>query len=87
MQRVLKGSSCHRAGISAGDVLIAMDRIKLDNSNLEKLLGRYQAGDNVEILGFRRDELMTFKLTLEVATPDTAYLKIEDAGQLKGWIS
>ncbi|RLU04108.1 MAG: M61 family peptidase [Ketobacter sp.] len=87
VQRVLNGSSAHQAGISAGDVLIALDRIKLDNSNLEKLLGRYQAGDKVEIVGFRRDELMTFSLTLAAGGEDTAYLQIEDESQLKGWLS
>ncbi len=86
MQRVLNGSSAHRAGISAGDVLIALDRIKLDSSNLEKLLSRYQAGDRVEIIGFRRDELMTFTLALEEGGADTAYLQIAEESKLKGWI-
>ena len=87
VQRVLNGSSAHRAGISAGDLLIAMDRIKLDNSNLEKLLARYQAGATVEVMGFRRDELMTFSVTLEAGSEDTAYLQIEDASKLKGWLN
>ncbi|RLT96344.1 M61 family metallopeptidase [Ketobacter sp.] len=86
VQRVLNGSSAHRAGISAGDTLIALNRIRLDNGNLEKLLARYEAGDQVDIVGFRRDELMQFQLTLEAGTPDTAYLQIQDAERLKGWI-
>ena len=86
VQRVLNGSSAHRAGISAGDTLIALNRIKLDSSNLEKLIARYQAGDRVEMIGFRRDELMTFTLTLETGSADTAYLQLDDKTKLKGWI-
>lgn len=87
VQRVLLNSCAHRAGISAGDTLIALDRIKLDNSNLEKLIGRYQAGECAEIVGFRRDELMTFSVTLEAAQEDTAWLELEDVEKLKGWLS
>jgi len=87
VQRVLIGSSAHQAGISAGDVLIALDRIKLDNSNLEKLLSRYKADETVEIIGFRRDELMTFKVKLATAPEDTVWLEIGDASKLKGWLT
>ena len=85
--RVLHGSSAHRAGVSAGDTLIALNRIKVDNSNLETLLGRYQAGDQVDVTAFRRDELMQFKVTLEAGSDDTAYLQIEDEGKLAGWLN
>ena len=67
--------------------LYGLIRNPLDMRNLEKLLGRYQAGDKVEIVGFRRDELMTFSLTLAAGGEDTAYLQIEDESQLKGWLS
>lgn len=87
VMRVLHGSSAHRAGVSAGDTLIAINRIKVDNSNLETLLGRYQAGDQVDVTAFRRDELMQFKVTLEAGSDDTAYLQIEDEGKLAGWLN
>jgi len=87
VQRVLTGSAAQRAGISAGDVLIALDRIKLENGNLDKLLSRYEAGQPVEIMGFRRDELMRFAVSLTTGSEDTAWLQIEDGEKLKGWLS
>lgn len=84
--RALKGRCGQRAGISAGDVLIALDRIKVDGGSLEKLLSRYQPGDTIDLLAFRRDELMSFQVTLEAAPEDTAWLEIKDADKLKGWL-
>ena len=69
---VYDGGAAHRAGLSAGDVLVAIDgiRIPADSapSALEQLLGRYAAGDVVKVHVFRRDELMALHATL--ATDD-----------------
>lgn len=85
--RVVNDSSAHRAGISAGDILIAINRIKVDNSNFETLLSRYQKGDQIDITAFRRDELMQFTMTLEPGANDTAYLQIQEESKLTGWLS
>ena len=66
---VYEGGVAHRAGLSAGDVLVAIDRLRVTAGNLDKLLGRYRTGDNVEIMAFRRDELMHFTAVL---APDEA---------------
>lgn len=61
----------HQAGLSAGDVLIAVDSLRVTGSNLDSLLQRYRVGDVVQIHAFRRDELMSFEVTLESdATPN-----------------
>ncbi|MFT5534007.1 MAG: putative metalloprotease with PDZ domain [Burkholderiaceae bacterium] len=54
----------HRAGLSAGDVLVAIDGLRINATNLADLLRRYRAGDKVEVHAFRRDELMTFNVKL-----------------------
>lgn len=65
---VFEGGTAHRAGISAGDILLAIDglRVSAENpaANLEKQLAPYSAGDTVEIHIFRRDELMKLKAIL-----------------------
>ncbi len=63
LANVYEGGAAHRAGLSAGDVLVALEGIRVSN-NIETLLARYRVGDTVTILAFRRDELMTFSVRL-----------------------
>lgn len=66
---VYEGGVAHQAGLSAGDVLVALDGLRVTASNLDTLLKRYRAGDAIAVLAFRRDELMAFTV---VAKPDVA---------------
>ena len=61
---VFENSVAHRAGLSAGDFLVALDGLRVTATNLSNLLRRYRAGDSAVMHAFRRDELMTFKLKL-----------------------
>ncbi|MFC5476456.1 M61 family metallopeptidase [Paraherbaspirillum soli] len=63
LANVYEGGAAHRAGLSAGDVLVALDGIRVTN-NLESVLARYRVGDSVAVHAFRRDELMTFSVKL-----------------------
>ena len=74
---VFANSAAIKAGLSAGDVLVALDGLKVTSSNLEKLLAPYKPGDSVEIYAFRRDELMCFKLTLQALPLDTVELLLK----------
>lgn len=66
-------SPAHRAGLSAGDRLVALDQLRITASNLSDLLRRYRVGDRVVVHAFRRDELMTFEVKLaEDAAPGLA---------------
>ncbi|WP_395405425.1 M61 family metallopeptidase [Pseudoduganella sp. UC29_106] len=60
---VHEGGAAHRAGISAGDVLVAIDSLRA--GNVDGLLSRYKVGDTVKVHAFRRDELMTFSVKLQ----------------------
>ncbi|CAB3836916.1 hypothetical protein LMG26788_01050 [Achromobacter pulmonis] len=62
---VLEGGAAHKGGLSAGDVLVAIDGLKVDGAaGLEVLLGHYRAGDRVSVHVFRRDELRVFQVRL-----------------------
>ncbi|GAB3470992.1 PDZ domain-containing protein [Massilia terrae] len=67
LSNVHEGGPAHKAGLSAGDVMIAIDGLRVNGnpSNVDVLLGRYSVGDKVTVHAFRRDELMTFTVTLE----------------------
>jgi predicted metalloprotease with PDZ domain len=64
LANVYEGGAAHRAGLSGGDLLVALDGLRVTAANLDTLLGRYRVGDTVALHAFRRDELMCFKLKL-----------------------
>ncbi|MCX4165853.1 MULTISPECIES: M61 family metallopeptidase [Paraburkholderia] len=59
------GSAAQKAGLSAGDVLVAIDGLRVTGANLDALLARYLPGVKVEIHAFRRDELRVVQLKLD----------------------
>jgi predicted metalloprotease with PDZ domain len=67
LTQVHEGGAAHQAGLSAHDVLIAIDGLRVSGnpSNVDTLLGRYRVGDQVTVHAFRRDELMSFNVTLQ----------------------
>lgn len=76
ISHVLDGGSAQRAGLSAGDVIIAIDDLRVTGTNFDKLLSRHQAGDRVFIHVFRHDELMTFDIELTGPARDTCFLEV-----------
>jgi predicted metalloprotease with PDZ domain len=64
LANVYAGGAAHRAGLSAGDVLVAIDGVRVSATNLDTLLSRYHAGDTIALHAFRRDELMGCDVTL-----------------------
>ncbi|MGF6648782.1 M61 family metallopeptidase [Paraburkholderia sp. GAS82] len=59
------GSAAQKAGLSAGDVLVAIDGLRVTGANLDALLSRYLPGAKVEVHAFRRDELRTVQVKLD----------------------
>ncbi|MDM9558367.1 MULTISPECIES: M61 family metallopeptidase [Bordetella] len=65
---VFEGGAAHRGGLSAGDVLVAVDGLRVDApAGLDLLLAQYRPGDRVTVHVFRRDELRAF--TVRLAPP------------------
>ncbi|KUY96627.1 MULTISPECIES: M61 family metallopeptidase [unclassified Burkholderia] len=76
---VYEGGGAHRAGLSAGDTLIALDGLRVTGTNLDTLLARYRPGDKIEVHAFRRDELRTAKLKLD--GPEVARYRLTAAAK------
>ena len=74
---VHESGPAQRAGLSAGDALVALDGLKIDTTKLPKQLERRRPGERVEIHAFRRDELMRFELELAPAPRDTLRLSFD----------
>lgn len=73
---VFEGGPAQRAGMSAGDVLVALDGLRASASSLDAALSRHAVGDEVDIHVFRRDELMCFRVELGAQPADSVTLKL-----------
>ena len=83
LSQVHEGGAAHRAGMSAGDILVALDGLRIGGAPaaLEGLLGRYQVGQTVEVHAFRRDELMTFNVVLQGERVPGISLEVIETGK------
>jgi predicted metalloprotease with PDZ domain len=74
LTNVLDGGSAERAGLNPGDVLVALDRLRVTGRNLARRLARFETGERVTATVFRGDELIEVGLVLRPAPLDTCYL-------------
>lgn len=74
---VFDASPAQSAGLSAGDTLVALGGLRVKPSNVDTLLARYHPGDTIEVLAFRRDELMRFDVTLATRPPPKFALTVD----------
>ena len=80
---VFDGGPAQEAGLSGGDVIVALGGIRVRSSNLDGQLARYAAGDTVDVVAFRRDELLQAQVTLATKPPPRYTLKVDPkAGKL-----
>jgi predicted metalloprotease with PDZ domain len=75
---VLDGGPAQRAGLNPGDVLIAVDRLKVSERNLKRRLARFESGERITASVFRGDELIEVGLVLRPAPLDTCYLAVDE---------
>jgi len=88
---VYEGGAGQRAGLSAGDRLVALDGVRIPATGVEALLARYHEGDVVELHVFRRDELMRLPLKLKNDDAPQVTFTVQDkpvaaARQRRAWL-
>lgn len=76
LTHVLSNGAAQEAGLSAGDILLAVDGLRVTPSNFDTLLASKSAGEHREIWAFRRDELMRFHVIPRFSVEDTWGLRI-----------
>ena len=74
---VMDDGPAMQAGLSAGDILIALDGIRVSASNLDRLLEAKTIGKTAEVYAFRRDELMRFEVPMRPSAPNSCYLWLQ----------
>ncbi len=85
---VYDGGAAQAAGLAAGDLLLAIDGLRVTPASLETLLARRAPGEQVAIHAFRRDELMQFTLRLDAPAADSARLacSAKHAPERRAWL-
>ena len=73
---VFTAGPAQAAGLAPGDILVALDGLRISRDNLDKLLLTAGEGSEVEIHAFRRDELQVRRARLMPAPLDTCELWI-----------
>ena len=83
IQTARRDGAAAKVGLSANDVILAIDGLKAS----EKLLAKYvkQAG-TYSVYAFRRDELMQFELQAAETSLTTVELKVEDQAKADKWL-
>ena len=84
IQQARRDGAGAKAGLSANDVIVAIDGLKAS----EKLLAKYakQQGEFV-VHAFRRDELLQFTVNAAETGLTTVELKVDDQVKLEAWLN
>ncbi len=70
------GGAAQQAGLSAGDVIVAVDGVRVGADQLEECITNTSSDKIIKVHAFRRDELMVFNVQPQVAPADTCRLWI-----------
>lgn len=84
LTHVLTNSPAMQAGLSTGDVIVAADGLKVNNTTLIKRLQRHEAP--VHVIAFRRDVLIEADVPFALAPIDTCLLSADDSDLVKTWL-
>jgi predicted metalloprotease with PDZ domain len=77
LSHVLDGGAAQRAALAAGDVIAAIDGIRVTPKTLEARLARLRPGDRVRAHVFRRDELHEVEIAFAAPPADTCVLRLD----------
>ena len=78
LTHVFEGGAAQAAGLAAGDVVVAVNGLRVGGDKLAKLVGAHRVPEAVTVHAFRRDELMQFQVELKQAPLDTCVLELLD---------
>ncbi len=83
--RVNENGPAQLAGLSAGDHIVAVNHLKLDIQQFNKLLSIKEPQTKLTISAFRRDELMNFNVTLGIPKATIAVLSRQNPTSNTTW--
>jgi predicted metalloprotease with PDZ domain len=74
LDTVIEGGSARQAGLSPGDILLALDGLRVDAQNIERRLARCEPGQRSKAAFFRDDELIEYEFEWQAAALDSCKL-------------
>ncbi len=92
VKNVVHASPAALAGLSAHDVLVALDGLRTGAGGLANVLARAKPGDTLSLHVFREARLLTLAITVPAPKPDTAWCTWdttagpEHSARAKAWI-
>jgi predicted metalloprotease with PDZ domain len=79
LTQVFDEGAAQRAGLSAGDTIVAIDGLRVNAGNIERRVKTYAVGQQIEVVAFRRDEMLTCRVKLQANSLRTCVLTLSDA--------
>ncbi|MFK8076928.1 MAG: M61 family metallopeptidase [Granulosicoccus sp.] len=83
---VMHGGPASLAGLSAGDLIIAIQNLSVSKADVDNHLARYASLDSLSLHYFRLGRLRTAQLPIQSPPPDTAVLSINDKNKVAHWL-
>jgi len=78
---VYSDSAAEKAGIAAGDTLIALNGLRFP-VDWESVIASLPQGQNISIYGFRRDEWRSYIVKLQAIALDTVMLSVQENDEM-----
>ncbi|ODB96388.1 M61 family metallopeptidase [Candidatus Thiodiazotropha endoloripes] len=78
VQQVFDDGAAQKAGISAGDEIVAVDGLRMNAKQFENYILDSEAGSDIEVHLFRRGHLMNLLLQPQLAAFDTCYFDLTE---------
>jgi predicted metalloprotease with PDZ domain len=91
LAQVFDGGAAQIAGLSAGDIVVAVDGLRITAGTLERRIKSYAPGSALVFTAFRRDELMSINVTLQpqpaqICSLTTADTPIDAKARRNAWL-
>lgn len=74
-------------GIAPGDVLIAIDGMRITATNIEQILSRYAEGDQLVVHAFRDDSLMVWAMLIGQSPEVLSTVALKPTALGKAWLA
>jgi predicted metalloprotease with PDZ domain len=84
--QIMIGGPASKAGLSAGDVIVAINNLSVSKADIDNHLARYASLDTMPVHYFRLGRLRVAQLPVQSAPKDTAVLNVLDKEIVEGWL-
>ncbi|MDB4224067.1 PDZ domain-containing protein [Granulosicoccus sp.] len=84
--QIMKDGPASKAGLSAGDVIVAINDLSVSKADIDNHLTRYASLNTMPVHYFRLGRLRVVQLPVQPAPKDTAVLSVFDNDMVNSWL-